>query len=90
MLRDGDHAGILTVEAVHGQRKIERLLNLPDPIVLIRRQNLYRIANRHPADWHRLARREPRPQVDDGVDADLGALADRYSSTGIDRATFQR
>jgi hypothetical protein len=31
-------------------------LNLPDPIMLIRRQNLRWVTNRHPADRHCLAR----------------------------------
>jgi len=57
-------------------RKIERLLNRPDPLVLMGRQNFDRIADGNPPERDRGVFRKRRTQVHNAVDTHLGTPAD--------------
>lgn len=81
---DPDHIRLWTLKTVNMQRKVQRLLDAPDFLMLVGRQNLYGIAYGHPADGHSGSGRKMRPQVDDAVDPDL--CASTKSRTVKDRS----
>jgi hypothetical protein len=68
--RDMDHEIRNTaIETVHRLREIQRFLYRPDLVMSIRRENLCRIANHNPSEWHCCGRRDPTEQLNNCASA---------------------
>src|SRR5215510_16138821 len=64
---------------------VQRLLDLPDLVVPVGRQDARRVADGHPSDRHHGARLKPRAQVDRGVHSHFAAPSEH--GTVEDRGT---
>lgn len=51
-------SGGRSLQAKYGARKIQGFLNGPDPVVVLWRENLGRVAHGDPRNWHRGVRRK--------------------------------
>src|SRR5262249_45732587 len=65
--------GRVPVEAIDPLREVQRLLDLPDLVVPVGRQDARRVTDGHPSDRHHGARLKPRAQVDRGVHSHFAA-----------------
>ena len=68
-------AGRRALYAEHVPREIQRLLDRPNSLVLVRRKNFSWIADRNPSDRHERIGRQDRAQMDNAIDAYFGARA---------------
>lgn len=75
--------GAVQAEDVAG--KVQVLLNRPDGLVLVGRQDSGWVADCDPADRHHRVSRQDGAQVHDCVDADLGARADACAVAVVER-----
>ena len=74
-MRDLARCCLVALDAIDGEWKVERLLNMPDALMLARRQHLGWISHRDPTDRNNFASGEMSLEVDHSVDAHLAALA---------------
>ena len=74
--RDLHHVRFGAIEAVNSQREIQRLLNLPDFFVLVRRQDRGRVSNSNPTNWNGIAGRDMRFEVHNSVNANFATFSE--------------
>src|SRR5262245_12247243 len=67
---------LVALEAIDGKWKVERLLDMPDALMLARRQHLGGISYRDPTDRYNFSSGEMGLEVHHSVDAHLAALAE--------------
>src|SRR5262245_59520503 len=67
---------LVALDTIDGEWKVERLLDMPDALMLARRQHLGWISHRDPADRHDLPCGEMGLEMHHSVDAHLAALAE--------------
>src|SRR5262249_18445013 len=70
---------LIALDAIDGEWKVERLLDMPDAFMLARRQHLGWISHRDPADRYGFSRGEMGLEVHHSVDAHLAALSEARS-----------
>jgi hypothetical protein len=70
------YRGFRALEPLDREREVQWLLDLPDSLMLARRQHLSRTSDCDPGNGHRFSRGEVGLEMDDAVDTHFAALAE--------------